>query len=78
MEIVPFIPKCEFEIGGNMDYLGKKFAITSVGCYLYCVLIFGFSQLYHLGLSVNLKIPPEDHYDVEIWGSQRCRKLDKG
>ena len=28
MEIVPFIPKCEFEIGGNMDYLGKKF--TSV------------------------------------------------
>ena len=37
MEIVPFIPKCEFEIGGNMDYLGKKFtnavlAVISIVC----------------------------------------------
>ena len=31
MEIVPFIPKCEFEIGGNMDYLGKKFYHCSLG-----------------------------------------------
>ena len=23
MEIIPFIPKCEFEIGGAMDFIGK-------------------------------------------------------
>ena len=23
MEIIPFIPKCEFEIGGAMDFIGE-------------------------------------------------------
>ena len=24
MEIIPFIPKCEFEIGGAMDFIGEN------------------------------------------------------
>ena len=43
MEIVPFIPKCEFEIGGNMDFIGKKSPLAHN--YLHCVLIFEFPQL---------------------------------
>ena len=66
MEIVPFIPKCEFEIGGNMDFIGKKSPLAHY--YLHCVLIFEFPQLWHLGLSVNLKIPHKAHYDGGIWG----------
>ena len=66
MEIVPFIPKCEFEIGGNMDFIGKASPLAYN--YLYCVLIFLFSQLWHLALSVNLKIPHKAHYDGQIWG----------
>ena len=41
MEIVPFIPKCEFEIGGNMDYLGKKFT-SAVQCGQFSLLFVNF------------------------------------
>ena len=82
MEIVPFIPKCEFEIGGNMDYLGKKFtSVVAVSCWrlsLWQCLNFGiFSTESFVGLSVNWKIPREDHYDGEIWEAKGAENLIK-
>ena len=30
MEIIPFIPKCEFEIGGAMDFIGETNVIWRI------------------------------------------------
>ena len=35
MEIIPFIPKCEFEIGGAMDFIGETNVIWRIYCYLF-------------------------------------------
>ena len=34
MEIIPFIPKCEFEIGGAMDFIGETNIIWRIYCCL--------------------------------------------
>lgn len=61
MEIIPFIPKCEFEIGGAMDFIGKD---KTQNYPLVNWKPLGFQNLQHLSMRYYLSVMFSQLYDL--------------
>ena len=87
MEIIPFIPKCEFEIGGAMDFIGKIWSMNKI-FYLHVFGTTKFYQLKDLLLSVDYSSVYKRSFGKEkLWGFVLClwrdnssclRKVEQG
>ena len=69
MEIIPFIPKCEFEIGGAMDFIGELWSmnVLFIPTYLFWKTT-QFYQLKDLLFSVDWSFIVEKN----IWAMESC------